>query len=217
MPSRSIGVSYCSLTGEFSSRKLDRLISWESSLERDLYYLLEFDRSVPIYEEQPNPVIYGSRKYTLDTYVHVSNGKSLIPRLPEGECLLEVKYREDIKKNWASLKPKFKAAIAYCKSRGWKFRILTEKEIRGPALDNIRFLDFFMRRESPLENEFREVLINMMDMLKIATPEMLLAACFDSFNKRAEATPIMWRLLAEGSIGFEMEGKITMKSEIWAM
>lgn len=42
MPVREIKATYCSLTGKFASRKMDRFINWESALERDFYYLAEY-------------------------------------------------------------------------------------------------------------------------------------------------------------------------------
>jgi hypothetical protein len=67
--------------------------------------------------------------------------------------LIEVKYRSDIKKNWIELKPKFKAAIAFSKTMGWRFKILTEIEIRTPYMKNAHFLFPYVRQQIAEHNE----------------------------------------------------------------
>jgi len=58
MSTRSIKKSYISVTGYFSSYKNKRQINFESKLEHDFYLLLEFDRTVTSYQEQPFKIYY---------------------------------------------------------------------------------------------------------------------------------------------------------------
>lgn len=53
MPVRKIKKSYRQVTGVLSSKKNGRMIQSESTLERDLYLLLDFDPMVKSFEEQP--------------------------------------------------------------------------------------------------------------------------------------------------------------------
>ena len=55
---RKIKKSYISSTGHFKSYKNDKLIEYESILERDFYMTLEFDDEVLSYEEQPLRINY---------------------------------------------------------------------------------------------------------------------------------------------------------------
>lgn len=58
MPVRKIKKNYRSVTGYFASVKNGRNIAYESLLERDFFLLLEFDRLVSSYEEQPLRLSY---------------------------------------------------------------------------------------------------------------------------------------------------------------
>lgn len=55
---RRIPPSHRSITGLFPSRKNGRLIPFESGLERDLCYQMEFDDSVAAYDSQPVEITY---------------------------------------------------------------------------------------------------------------------------------------------------------------
>jgi len=68
---------------------------------------------------------------------HDDDEESILPRKNQ---LCEVKYRKDLALQWPKLKPKIRAARKYAKNEGWEFKIFTEKEIRTPYLENIRFL-----------------------------------------------------------------------------
>lgn len=67
---REINFKYGSLSGNFVSKKNEnRLIQFESSLERDYVYLLEFDPEVYCYLEQPLKIKYVSPQNKRKTYV----------------------------------------------------------------------------------------------------------------------------------------------------
>lgn len=65
--------SYGKAVGRFSSFKMKDLIHWESSLERDYFFILEFDQQVIEYYEQPLKIEYifenKKRTYTPDILV----------------------------------------------------------------------------------------------------------------------------------------------------
>lgn len=208
-PKRKITPGYTNLTARIPSVKLMRMVSAESSLERDLILLLEFDSRVIEYVEQPVviPLPLG-RKYTPDFYVkYEEDGET-------HEVIYEIKYRSELKKNFHKLKPKFKAAIKYCKSKSYKFKVLTEKEIRTEYLKNIEFLLFFMRTTANAEDEFRQILSMNLAELEVCSPEELLAFSFNTKLKRAEATPVLWRMIGEGSIETDLDKKLSMNSQL---
>ncbi|MFY4842169.1 TnsA endonuclease N-terminal domain-containing protein [Aliarcobacter butzleri] len=74
MSLRKIKKSHISVTGYFSSYKNKRQINFESKLEHDFYLLLEFDKTVKSYQEQPFKVYYTyqdkKRRYIPDTLVN---------------------------------------------------------------------------------------------------------------------------------------------------
>lgn len=140
MPVRKIPRNYRNITGIAAHTKAIGSAAFESTLERDFLSLIEFSNDVTKFEVQPVSIEWldftGKRhSYIPDVLVHYKQSgrtKTVI--------LYEIKYRSDLKENWQALKPKFKAAIKYCKARGWHFKVVTEVEIRTLYLDNVRFL-----------------------------------------------------------------------------
>jgi hypothetical protein len=53
MRRRRIGKSYCTATGLKVSRRVGRLVEFESALEGDLISVLKFSPAVETFEEQP--------------------------------------------------------------------------------------------------------------------------------------------------------------------
>ena len=85
MPTRKIKKSYRQVTGVLSSPKNNRMIASESTLERDLYVLLDFDPLVKTFEEQPITISYsmsGGKKsrYTPDCLINFDQRPNFIWR-----------------------------------------------------------------------------------------------------------------------------------------
>ena len=217
MPVRDIKATYSSLTGKFASRKMKRFISWESALERDFYYLAEYDPSIVMIEEQPIVFRSGTRTYTPDALIELNAPSYIFPRLRIGLNVVELKYREDLHKNWKKYEPKFKLAIRECNAKRWRFKILTDMEVRGTVLENVKMIEHHMRRESEKENELRELLINELNKFGICDINSLLSACFRSKTNQLNAIPVLWRLIGEHSIGVNLNESIGRKSDVWLM
>ncbi|MEE4379879.1 MAG: TnsA endonuclease N-terminal domain-containing protein [Candidatus Competibacteraceae bacterium] len=209
-------MNYLSVTGRVPSQKMARLVAYESPLERDFYLMLEFDRGVDYYEEQPLAISYqhptvGKRTYTPDVLVRYFKDKSLGgPRAPE---LFEIKPRDELRRNWTDFKPKFKAARRYARKKGWRFIIVTEREIRTPYLDNAKFLMRYIHDQPNYERE--NVLLEMMADLRESDPETLIAAIFSDRMNKARLIPSLWRLIGCRAIGVDLTRPLTMQSRIW--
>lgn len=217
MPVRDIKATYSSLTGKFASRKMSRNIAWESALERDLYYLLENDPSVIAFEEQPIEFSYGKSSYTPDCMVELGHFSFIFPYLKPGKNILEVKYREDLYFNWKKHKPKLKQGIKQSKANGWHYKVITEKEIRKELLENVKKIEHHLRRESPNENELKDVILKELQQLGVTTINTLLAACFRGKMNQVMALPVIWRLLGEQRVGTDLHQLIHPKSKVWLM
>lgn len=213
MPVRKIEAGFSNVTGRVPSRKLDRMVAAESTLERDFFLLLEHSKPVDWYEEQPLTIEYRStgknREYTPDVLVREirDSGPFLI--------LYEIKPRSELRKSWSALKPKFRAAIRECKKKGWKFKILTEVEIRTQRLKNLQFLDFFCTSVLHCEDAYRLALVGSLNRLGSTTPKELLTATFHDHMKRAEVLPVLWRMICDGSIETNLDKPLTMHSTIY--
>lgn len=208
-PARIIPRNHRTLTG-FIHGSNDGLYSgFESSLERDALILIEFNTSITRYLSQPRSFNYfhdkKNRKYTPDIFIEYDNGRKLY---------IEVKYREDIKKDWDILKPKFKAAIEeLATEENTRFKIWSEKEIRTPLLKNATFLLPYRHRS--FENYQLEMIKKVVSRFSETTPEDLIRICSSNLETRAEFLNTLWYALSNQIIKADLTRPLTMKSPIW--
>ncbi|MBH3362336.1 heteromeric transposase endonuclease subunit TnsA [Pseudomonas fulva] len=208
MPARKIGIKSRSVTGI-----VPKLGHYESTLERDFMEIIRFEGGFTSFTPQPLKIEFRGKSrevegYTPDGLIHFSEGSDA--RKP---LLFEIKHREDFRKDWRKLIPKFRAAKKYCASVGWEFMVLTEKEIRTPYLTNIKFL--WPYKNAALDQAVAEVIINKLDQLRRTTVSSLLESMAVDQNKRAHLIAPMWTLVAIGKIRCNLNAPLTMKSEIW--
>ncbi len=121
--------------GYFPSRKLDRMVEYESLLERDAIYLFELSPGVKSFQEQPELIMYEHegriRKYFPDFEVVLNSGK-----------VLNVEIKPKAKLLQPALLSKYKAIAQRYESHSASFLILTEDEIRKePLHSNIKLMD----------------------------------------------------------------------------
>ncbi len=206
---RNISANEFSLTGQIKSLKSNDLVDFESSLERDFIYILEFDESVRYYYEQPLKIEFKDRYYVPDFFVEYWDGTKEV---------IEIKYTIDLIENASKSVAKFKAAEEFCTSNGMTFKILTENEIRNDYLFNIKFLRrvqiIHTSQESEYFNEF-ELLEQNMKKLKRATPNKLLDSCTSCELKRAELIQYFWLMIIYIKINVDLSIKLNIESEIW--
>ena len=210
-----------SLTGRFASGKVRRAVAFESSLERDLELLLEFDPRVLEFEEQPVHVTWcgpGGKPHVYTPDFLVTYTRFDPARDPKLKCLVEVKYRCDRVKNLAPYRPAVKAAIAYAADRGWRFKILTDFEIRGPFLYPVRFLLPYLR-DAP--DEAMEALVLETVARQAERPAFKPRVCTVLDDLRPWADPAevlrsLWRLVAVGRLRMDFRKGFMLCRKIWA-
>ena len=216
-PVRRIQPSTRSIRGQISSNKNGRAPQYESSLERDLSQLLEFSNYVESYCEQPVTIEYvhegGVKRYTPDVLVYYRNDLAVPAAIKP--MLAEVKYRADLKQNWAELKPKFMAASRYAAGRGWQFKLVTEREIRTDYLVNVRFLLHYTDPHAHVAQADQDLLLSLLGGMYMATGERLLLMATADRVKRAELLHTLWRLVAVGSIHCDLTVELSLQSELW--
>lgn len=131
--------------GYFPSLKMHRMVQFESTLERDLIYLLDFDPQVVEFEEQPLKI----------AYQHEGKGVSYIPDFQvvstSGQIvLLECKPHCFVSKE--ENQRKFSAAQAWCTAQGWLFQVVTDEQLRtGYRVQNIKLLTQHARHKVGVE------------------------------------------------------------------
>jgi hypothetical protein len=211
MPVRKIPKNYLVITGLFASAKNNTLCGYEGSLEPDLMHLAEFNRDIAKYEEQPVRIEYTDesnkkRAYTPDLLVFYTD--EIVRATGAKPILIEVKPRAYLYERKSELKPKFIAAAAYGCKRDLKFRIVTETRIRTPYLKNVKFLLPF--RRLPVNQNYTELLLNLVSWLGEADPETILLAASSDREERARILPFLWHLVANQVIATDLTKPLTM-------
>jgi hypothetical protein len=216
MAVRQIRANYRSVTGLVAANQTARSTAYESTLERDFIKHLLFNKNVLEHEEQPLTIDFTDsngkkRRYTPDLLIYYR--KDAVTTKDWRPLLAEVKYRSDLFQHWAELKPKIRAARSYARECSWDFAIVTEQELRTPYLTNITFLLEF--RKHSVDQVLTEVLLEAMARLSPATPASALTFLSNDATRKATLLPTLWQLIANGSIGTDLEQRLTMSSPIW--
>ena len=141
--------------GYFPSKKLGRMVEWESLLERDAILLFEFSTGVKSYQEQPELIYYQLN----DEIQHYYPDFSIT--LSSGEILhLEVKPKS--KFSSMELIDKFNAIINNYNHIGRDFKILIDEHIRvEPRLTNLKRLARVLHHH-PVALEAQEEVIELL-------------------------------------------------------
>ena len=190
---------------------------YESALERDFMLLLKFDPAVDIYTPQPLTFKYRGtddqfHNYTPDGLIEWRADLQVHDPRP---VLVEVKYREAFRGDWRAWHVRSRAASNYAQGKGWIYKIFTEREIRTPFLDNARFLLPYRRRASSPQIE--AWILDKLNDIKETTPQALIETLYQDRWNQAGLIPVVWRLLAERSIGCDLAEPLTMQSPLWTL
>jgi hypothetical protein len=135
MPVRRVRQLGVNIIGAIPSRKLGRMVRYESLLERAAFHLLEQDAAVVWYEEQPCRIRYRyrgrKRVYTPDIRIEWRDG---------GVTIAECKPLQRVGKADEAIK--WTAARAWCDHYGARFTLITEQTLRPytALLENLRML-----------------------------------------------------------------------------
>lgn len=173
--------------------------------------MLDFDPSVIAVREQPFAIEYMGKtrkhRYTPDVLAEFDH------RGKKETIVYEIKPRDELKENWEQYKPRFKAAVHYCRTKGWRFKIVTENEIRTPQLSNARFLRRY--RSLRADPTICQQLLYTLKALGETTPQGLLAASYWHKEAQMVALPMLWKLITDHQIVAPFHEPITMSSPIW--
>jgi hypothetical protein len=211
-PARKIGLGRRSLTGFLTSaQKVEGNGAFESALERDYFTLLEFDRRVLAWHPQPVKIKVPGRanRYTPDVAVEYTDtdDSSNLERVE----LCEIKYRDEIKRNWTDLKPALMAGRRYARSQGWRFEIYSEVEIRTPRLQNAKFFLGYVERGTDEEDIYR--VARALENLGPTTPTKLLDR-FD-LGDRGRLMGVLWHMVAKNHVLADFDREVVhMNSRI---
>lgn len=151
VPARIIKNRYGKNTGYFASKKMGRMIQYESLLERDIIYILEYDKNISKYFEQPVEIkcmYFGViRKHYPDFKCVFADGHTELWEAKPYNKLED----PDVKKN-------IYLGESYCQQRGWIYKVITDKQIYSNSLvDNIQFLTYYRKQPECSDEIIRQI------------------------------------------------------------
>lgn len=132
------------IIGKFPSLKMGRMVAYESLIELDYLYCLDYEPAVEWFQEQPLTIEYlcggQPRRYTPDFSVLWAGRQLLVECKPEARLETEDNQR------------KFAVARQWCAERGWEFCVMTDRALRaGYRLQNVKLLTQYARYHVPPE------------------------------------------------------------------
>lgn len=232
-PVRQVRENPYSVTARAHSTKLGRHAHAESLLEYDFYKILDFDPRVEKYAEQRLEIpMRGKgargRPYRPDVLVKFNAQVLTHLRAYGGDptrrfrpTVYEVKPTETLREDWDELKPKFIAARRALKGSVFRFRLMTEHQIRPAFAANVRFLVGYKQPPDP-SGKFRQELaideaLNELVRTLAApiTPNEILARFGQSFDVRARAIARLWHHVAHCMFEADLIEPLTMNTPLW--
>ncbi|WP_288740725.1 TnsA endonuclease N-terminal domain-containing protein [uncultured Rheinheimera sp.] len=208
---------YGSVSGNYAFRGTST-IWYESTLERDFLKKLEFDDSVLDVVSQPVEISYltglgKSSTYTPDFLVQFCTDETNQVKDLIKPILAEIKPREVLARDWPKLKTKFRAASAFAREQGWRFKIYDESRIRDQYLTNINFISRF--KHSSFCEEDAKRLIELLSKLGHCPINLLPAHIFKSDTNILMAISLSWHLVANKIFACDMSQPLTQNTVIW--
>ncbi|MFN1218156.1 TnsA endonuclease N-terminal domain-containing protein [Chryseobacterium kwangjuense] len=220
---REISAKSSSLSGIINIDQLKNPIQFESSLERDYIFLLEYDQNVKQYLEQPLKITYFDDNKKQRTYIP----DFIVEHFDDSPTeLIEIKYTSTLKAKKHELEQKFKAAKKYCQRNNLIFKIADEihiREHREIELYNYKFLhrykNYFYninkdRTAFPILNENLVLLRTKLKELKKCTVSDLIVQSAKDSDKQAELIFLIWYMVSNNFIKTDLTKKLTLNSII---
>lgn len=186
-------------------------LAYESTLERDFIIYHAFRDDVNNIIPQPVKIPFQTNgrtyEYTPDYYIELDNksGKSFIA---------EIKPKEEWKKNWRKWSDKWKQAKRYCKENSLRFIIFDEDRIRHKALENINFLRTY--KNIRVSQEEITLILADIEQRRITCADYILERYFTSKFYRSEGQKLIWYLMANRLVGFDIWGDVqNLQMDVW--
>lgn len=184
--------------GHFPSRKMGRMIAWESLLERDAILRFEFSAGVIRYEEQPANIYYEqdgkTHRYIPDFELTLQDG-----------VIMHIEVKPHKKLEQSDNKSKYAAIAKHYADMGVAFRILTEMEIRSePSLSNLQRLARYIPRD---ENKSLDTYLESLVLLPAQTLGGAVVVCGDELP--------VYQLLAAGRYSFDLNEPLSIHTNIY--
>lgn len=187
------------IRGRFPSRKLGRMVEWESVLEADAIRLFEFNVNVASYRPQPSEEFYhdasgAARRFVPDFEVTWVQG---------GSVLIEVKSDADAAYPPTQRLLGFKAMAMQTQNKD--YRVLTPLQIRRqPRFGNLQQLERYSRH--PLAAEVMQLLEGISRDQSFRIKDLA---------PRLGGEDVLFRALACGAMRTDLNAPLNQESHVW--
>lgn len=187
--------------GKFPSLKMVKMVWWESQIERDYLYLLEFDSDVISYEEQPLKV-----SYHIDGKPHLYTPDLRVVRRSKRQ-IAEVKDDENAnKEEWVRL---FRTVAPICQREGYEYIVVTDSVIRvQPRLDNLKLIYKYARASVTTEHQI--LLYGIFANRELLTLEEIIRG----FVSKGTAENTVYALIQRGILSLDLLQPIKPESVV---
>jgi TnsA endonuclease N terminal len=180
--------------GKFASVKTGRIAWYESLLERDYMYLLDFDPQVTHWHEQPFKIRYvldnKTHFYTPDLEVHRDTRKQVV----------EVKSQHQV--DSGEFDTLFRLARSICAEEGYQYVIATDRIIRKQSrLDNVKKLWKYAR--TPILPQHQLLCAEFFQPNNAEETELSDLLAF--FKSKGVAPQVVYAMLFWGILNFDLK------------
>lgn len=211
MRARKIPIGMLTLTGYFYSFKNKGHVEYESLLERDFYLSLEFNDNVLSYKAQavkvPKRIDGKTRTLYPDCLIAHTRQSGIRP------LLVEVKHTKDINDPNKAEHIQLKISILkeFAEKKRWDFKLVTEQDVRGPRLENYRFLYKYTEPPSVFP-KYGKIIRDWLIKSGPLSVTKLMEGIFIDKTERASALPCMWHLVRKGQLTTDLDVPLTNSS-----
>lgn len=188
--------------GRTPSYKMGRAVAWESQIERDFIYLLEFDPDVLSYQEQPRKF-----QYRADGKLH-SYTPDFEAKTKDKTLIIEVKPAKKARE--PDTQRLFKLVAPVIEAEGFEYRVVTDTMIRNePQLSNIKYLRIHGRTVPTVSDQ----LIAHSHLTQHPTPTV--HSLMEEFAGRSLPRQTVYTLIYWGVIAVDLGQPLTPLSSLF--
>lgn len=189
--------------GKFPSLRLNKIIGYESLLERDYLYLLEFDGDALDFQTRPCTIRYvenNRRSCFVPAFGVVRRHKRQLVEVTSARHATDERSQT-----------RYRNAAQLCEREGYEFVVATDERIRlQPRFDNIKLLIRYQRM--PIRPQDRILCHELFG----ARPEATLGEVFNYFAARGVDKPVVYALARWGFLDIDLDCPVGTESIVRA-
>lgn len=217
MAVRKLKKSHQNVTGRFYSTLLNRLVQFDSLLERDFILLLDMHPAVRWFAEQPLKILVGHETgaqqfYVPDFLITFHAGGFLGWRTCK-PWIVETKYCSDLRANWLKIRPKLRAGVREARRRDSQFRVITESRLATVDLANARFLRRYLNADVPPETV--ESVVRVAQAARRTTIGDLSSEIMISGHQAGKVDQAIWVAIARRLIAADFDKPFGPQTMVW--